>query len=108
MKSVLGRSIIVNFPRTIIISYWLLLVPSDVSVSLQNPRFDIDLLVTADIATFYQVWLGRMSFAESLEKKRVQLDGVQSLVRAFPTWFAWSPAAKAVRTAAGRVSSLEV
>jgi hypothetical protein len=50
-----------------------------------------------------------MSFAESLRHKKVQLDGVPALMRAFPTWFAWSPAAKAVRTAAARrVSSLEV
>ncbi len=83
-------------------SYWLLLEPSDVSVCLQHPGFDIDLLVTADIAAFYQVWMGRISFAESLRHKRVQLDGVTALVRAFPTWFAWSPAAEAVRTATAR------
>ncbi len=88
-------------------SYWLLLEPSDVSVCLQHPGFDIDLLVTADIAAFYQVWLGRISFAESLGHEWVQLDGVPALLRAFPTWFAWSPAAEAVRTAAARVSSLE-
>jgi len=88
-------------------SYWLLLEPSDVSVCLQNPGFDIDLLVTADIATFYQVWLGRLSFAESVRHKKVRLDGVPALMRAFPTWFAWSPAAKAVRTAAARVSPLQ-
>lgn len=88
-------------------SYWLLLEPSDVSVCLQYPGFDIDLLVTADIAAFYQVWLGRISFAESLGHQWVQLDGVPALVRAFPTWFAWSPAAEAVRTAVARVSSLE-
>ena len=85
-------------------SYWLLLEPSDVSVCLQHPGFDIDLLVTADIAAFYQVWMGRISFAESLRHKRVQLDGVTALVRAFPTWFAWSPAAEAVRTAAASIS----
>jgi DNA-binding HxlR family transcriptional regulator len=88
-------------------SYWLLLEPSDVSVCLQHPGFEIDLLVTADIAAFYQVWLGRISFSESLKQKWIQLDGIPALVRAFPTWFAWSPAAEAVRTATARVSSLE-
>jgi hypothetical protein len=29
----------------------------------------------------------------------VQLDGSLALVRAFPHWFAWSPAAETVRTA---------
>ena len=86
-------------------SYWLLLEPSDVSVCLQRPGFDIDLVVTADIGAFYQVWLGRMSFAESLRHRSVQLDGLPALERAFPTWFSWSPAAEAVRTAAARLSS---
>jgi DNA-binding HxlR family transcriptional regulator len=89
-------------------SYWLLLEPTDVSVCLQHPCFDIDLLVTADLAAFYQVWLGRISFAESLRQKWVQVDGTPALIRAFPTWFAWSPAAEAVRTAVARMSSLEV
>jgi DNA-binding HxlR family transcriptional regulator len=87
-------------------SYWLLLEPSDVSVCLQYPGFDIDLLVTADLAAFYQVWMGRVSFAEALERKWVQLDGILALVRAFPTWFTWSPAAEAVRAAAARVPLL--
>lgn len=86
--------------------YWLLFEPSDVSVCLQHPGFDIDLLVTADIAAFYQVWLGRVSFAEALERRWVQLDGITALMRAFPTWFAWSPAADAVRTAAARAPLL--
>jgi DNA-binding HxlR family transcriptional regulator len=81
-------------------SYWLLMEPSDVSVCLKHPGFDVDLLVTADIAALYQVWLGRLSFAESLRDKRVRLDGVPALERAFPTWFVWSPAAEAVRRAA--------
>jgi hypothetical protein len=83
-------------------SDWLLLEPSDVSVCVQHPGFDIDLLVTADIAAFYQVWLGRVSFAEAVGRKWVQLDGSPALLRAFPTWFAWSPAAEAVRQATAR------
>ena len=84
-------------------SDWLLLEPSDVSVCLQHPGFDIDLLVTADIAAFYQVWLGRVSLAEALRCKSVQLEGIPALVRAFPTWFALSPAAERVRQATARV-----
>jgi DNA-binding HxlR family transcriptional regulator len=87
-------------------SYWLLLEPSDVSVCLQHPGFDIDLLVTADIAAFYQVWMGRVSFAEAVERKWLQLDGIPALARAFPTWFTWSPAAGAVRAAAARAPRL--
>ena len=87
-------------------SYWLLLEPSDVSICLQHPGFDIDLLVTADIAALYRVWMGSKTFPESVRDRTVEVDGVTSLVRAFPTWFALSPAADAVRAASARAASL--
>ncbi len=81
-------------------SYWLVLDPAEVSVCLHDPGFEIDLLVTADIAVFYRVWLGRMTLAEALRDDAVQLDGAPALRRAFSSWFAWSPFADAVRAAA--------
>jgi hypothetical protein len=62
----------------------------DVSVCLQHPGFDIDMLLTADIATFFQVWLGRSTLAGAF------------LVRAFGGWWAWSPVADTVRATAAR------
>ncbi len=85
-------------------SYWLVLGPEDVSICLQHPGFDVDLLVTADIAGFYRVWLGRSTLAEALHRGWVRLEGVPALVRAFPALFAWSPAAPAVRAASARMS----
>lgn len=76
---------------------WLVMDPSDVSVCLQYPGFDADLLVTADIAAFYRVWLGRISFAEAIRNGSVQLVGPPALVRAFPSWLALSPVAGVVR-----------
>jgi DNA-binding HxlR family transcriptional regulator len=81
-------------------SYWLVIEPADASVCLQDPGFDLDVLVTADIAAFYRVWLGRMTLAEAMRHDTVRLDGTPALVRAFPRWFAWSPFVEAVRAAA--------
>ena len=39
--------------------YWMVLEPSDVSVCLQHPGFDVDLEVRVDTATLYRVYLGR-------------------------------------------------
>ena len=80
-------------------SYWLLLTAADVSVCLQHPHFETDVLVDADIAAFYRVWLGRVPLGEALRQRSVRLDGVPAFVRAFPQWFAWSPMAEAVRAA---------
>jgi DNA-binding HxlR family transcriptional regulator len=80
-------------------SYWLVMEPTDVSVCLQHPGFDIDLLVTANIAALYRVWFGRITFAQALRDGQVELDGTTPLVRAFPDWFALSSFAGAVRAA---------
>jgi DNA-binding HxlR family transcriptional regulator len=81
-------------------TYWLVLEPGDVSVCLKHPGFDIDVLVTADLAAFYQVWLGRITFAEAVRDQGIELDAAPTLIRAFPKWFAWSLAAGAVRAVA--------
>jgi DNA-binding HxlR family transcriptional regulator len=80
-------------------SYWLLIEPTDVSVCLKEPDFDVDVIVTADIVTFYQVWLGRTSFLDAVRNNLIRLDGTPADVRAFPTWFTWSPMAETVRAA---------
>ncbi len=80
-------------------SYWLVLTAADVSVCLTPPGFEIDVLVTADLATWFQVWLGRQAYAEAVRRQAVRVEAVPRLARAFPNWFAWSPAAPFVRAA---------
>ncbi|HEY7520986.1 MAG TPA: helix-turn-helix domain-containing protein [Methylomirabilota bacterium] len=82
-------------------SYWLVLERADVSVCLQDPRFGVDLVISADLEIFYRVWLGRTTLGEALARRAVRLEGVPAIVRAFPEWFAWSPMAHAVRAALG-------
>jgi DNA-binding HxlR family transcriptional regulator len=86
-------------------TYWLVLERADVSVCLQHPKFDIDLRVSADIAGFYRVWLGRTTLGEAMSRGLVRLDGMPAAVRAFPHWFAWSPMADTVRGALPRRST---
>jgi DNA-binding HxlR family transcriptional regulator len=80
-------------------SYWLLIDRKDVSVCLKHPGFEVDVILTADIMMFYQVWLGRVSVVEALRKDQVRLDGAPADIRAFHSWFTWSPMAGTVRAA---------
>lgn len=80
-------------------TYWLMLTRSDVSVCLTDPGYDLTLLVTADLATFFKLWLGRIGYDEAIDAYGVRVDGLPRYVRAFPSWFTWSPAAAAVRAA---------
>jgi DNA-binding HxlR family transcriptional regulator len=77
--------------------FWLVLRGEDVSLCLEHPGFEIDLRVAADVASLYRVWLGRISLAEAIRAGTLKLDGMPAFVRAFPTWFTWSPMADLVR-----------
>jgi DNA-binding HxlR family transcriptional regulator len=79
--------------------YWMLLEPTEVSVCLKHPGFDVDVMVSADIAALYKVFSARATLAEALHRKQVRLEGSPADLRAFPRWFTWSPMADAVRAA---------
>lgn len=88
-----------DFSHKKIETYWLLLSREDVSICLTFPGFDIDVLVTCDLSVFFQLWLGRISYREATTVHNLQVEAIPSLSRAFPSWFAWSLAAPAVRAA---------
>jgi DNA-binding HxlR family transcriptional regulator len=78
-------------------TFWLLIVNDDVSVCLTDPGYEVNVLVTADLSVFYQLWLGRLTYREAISEHGVRIDGIPAYVRAFHRWFSWSPAAPTVR-----------
>jgi DNA-binding HxlR family transcriptional regulator len=84
-------------------TYWLVLQPTDVSVCVTHPGFEVDVQVTAELAALYKVWLGRMTFAEARREQLVDLNTSPSMARNFPRWFAWSAAADVVRAEKGPI-----
>ncbi len=79
--------------------YWLVMRSEDVSLCVQHPGYDVDVVVDADLATFYKVWMGRMDYADAVSTRLLQLDALPELVRDFPNWFKWSLAAETIRAA---------
>jgi DNA-binding HxlR family transcriptional regulator len=77
--------------------YWLVLEPAEVSVCLQQPGFDTELVVTASTATLYDLYFGRSSVRDATRAGRMTITGRPALERAFPRWFTWSTFAPAVR-----------
>ena len=82
--------------------YWMVLEPSEVSVCLQHPGFDVDLKVIADTATLYGVYLGRAELRATLQTPKLTISGPAALQRAFDRWFTWSAFAPASRVAEQR------
>ena len=80
-------------------NYWFVIEPTGASVCLQDPKFDVDVIVTADIAAFYRVWLGRMTFAEAFAEATCVLTEYRPTSGHFNTGLHGSPMADTVRAA---------
>jgi DNA-binding HxlR family transcriptional regulator len=78
-------------------TYWLVLRRNDTTICLTDPGYEISLLIVAELAKFFKLWLGRIDYDEAIRSHDIQIDGLPRHIRAFPEWFAWSPAAEAVR-----------
>ena len=78
-------------------TYWLVLARQDVTICLTDPGYEIDVLVTGDLVTCFKLWLGRISYPEAIHDHGLRVEGLPRLTRAFPDWFAWSPAAPVIR-----------
>ena len=83
---------------------WLVTSREEVDVCLTDPGFEVDLVVSADLAGFTKVWLGDVSFAQALRLRTVRLEGPRDLVRAFPGWLLLSHFAGVARPRAARAS----
>ena len=70
--------------------YWLIIELGDTEICKTHPGFDEDLYITADAEAFVKWHAGQLTWAQATRDGRIQLDGVSSLVRAFPTWNARS------------------
>jgi DNA-binding HxlR family transcriptional regulator len=79
--------------------YWLVLEPSEVSVCLHHPGFDVDLEVDVDTGTLYRIYLGRADLGGAIRAGRLTLSGPRTLQRGFGHWFTWSSFAAASRSA---------
>jgi len=70
--------------------YWLLIELGDTEICKTYPGLDEDLYITAEAEAFIKWHAGQLSWAQATRDGRIQLDGLPSLVKAFPTWNARS------------------
>jgi DNA-binding HxlR family transcriptional regulator len=81
--------------------FWLLLQPAQVDLCVEDPGFEVDLYVDADLASLAKVWLGDITFDAARRCGAVQLTGPQELRRAFPSWLMLSHFASVPRVRGG-------
>lgn len=88
-------------------TFWLVINGDDVTICLTDPGYEINVLVTADLATYFKLWAGRISYEEAVSQYGIRVEGIPHYVRAFPNWFAWSASADEVRAARAANRTLE-
>jgi DNA-binding HxlR family transcriptional regulator len=70
--------------------YWLLIELGDTEICKTYPGLDEDLYITAEAEAFVKWHAGQLTWAQATREGLIQLDGLPSLARAFPTWNARS------------------
>ncbi len=79
--------------------YWIVRDAQGPSLCTHDPGFEVDLLMTAELATAYELWLGRIELATALRSGAIVLEGQPALVRRAGDAFLLSPAAPLVAAA---------
>lgn len=78
-----------DFFGAMTVTFWLILTTEDVTLCLTHPGYEINLLITADLVATFKLWAGRINYQEALDDYLIKVDGLPSLVNAFPNWFGW-------------------
>jgi len=84
--------------------FWIVVEPSGPSVCRVDPGFETDVTITSDVASLYQVWLGRLPLEEAVRSGRVSFAGPSALTRRMPSVLRLSPVAALV--GAGRAEAV--
>lgn len=55
-----------------------------------DPGFPVDIYIAADTLAMHRIWMGRMQFADAVQRGLLELHGLSDLVAQFPSWLALS------------------
>ena len=85
-----GR-VVVEFRHTapVRLTIWMVIDRGEVSVCMQHPGYDSDLVVTCPTTVLSGVFSGVDSWAHEVAEGTIVVDGPPRLAKALPTWFQW-------------------
>jgi hypothetical protein len=57
----------------------------------ERPGFDVDVTMSSDVNSLYQVWLGKIPVREAVARGQLSFSGPTALVRGCPTCWSSAP-----------------
>ena len=78
---------------------WLVVEDRSPSVCHDDPGFEADIVISADLRTLHRVFAGRLALSAALRDGSLSIEGSPQQRRAFTKWFGVSPFADAEREA---------
>ena len=81
--------------------FWLMIESGVPAVCLSDPGFEVDVTITSDVGSLYEVWLGRLPLRDALRAHRLSFDGPTALTRRMPAVLQLSPVSGMVAAASG-------
>ena len=70
--------------------WWLVLEHQSVDLCLEDPGFDVDILLNTDLLTLTRIYIGDTNFTEAVVSGKMVVDGPHSLTTDMWRWFARS------------------
>jgi DNA-binding HxlR family transcriptional regulator len=90
------RRLVIEFRfRGIPDRFWIMRDGQGPSVCLHDPGFEIDAIIESDLATMYEIWLGRRDLKAAIRSSEVDIQGIPAIVRRLPSAMQLSPIAYA-------------
>jgi DNA-binding HxlR family transcriptional regulator len=79
--------------------WWLVINHDDVDVCDFDPGHEVTVTVTTDLRSLVRIWRGDLSWSRALQADMLDVQGPETLRRAFPRWFTLSEFAAVPRPA---------
>jgi DNA-binding HxlR family transcriptional regulator len=70
--------------------WWLVAENGAVDLCLDDPGYEVDVIMTTDLRSLTQVYIGDLPLARACAEGRIEVQGPRALLRGMPRWFARS------------------
>jgi DNA-binding HxlR family transcriptional regulator len=70
--------------------WWLVIKNGDVDVCLKDPGYDIDLLISTDLKSMTEVWMGDSTIMKAMREKSIIVSGSSHLKKNIAVWLGCS------------------